>query len=318
MAEKPLIIQTEHLEPEAREWLGAQGAEVMVAPLERVSDEEAARAEGLVVRTYTQVDDAALDRLPNLKVVGRGGVALDNIDVAACRRRGVEVVHTPGANSDAVAEYVFAVLFDAVRPRVFLDEPVDLERWETLRQELQAPRQLREMTMGIYGMGRIGTRVARIAAGFEMRAIYHDIREIPEQERHGAKPASREELLAGADVVTIHVDDRPSNRGLVDADAFGRMKPDVVFISAARGLIVDPVAAAEFFVAHTGATGIFDVHDPEPFGPTYPLLDMKNVHLAPHIAAATAAARANMSWVVKDVWRVLQGEQAEHVAPGGA
>jgi phosphoglycerate dehydrogenase-like enzyme len=311
----PLVIRTEPYEPQTHAWLESQGCRVLASPLADVDAATLASADALLVRTYTIVNDALLDRMPNLKVVGRGGVALDNIDVPACRARGIEVVHSPGANSDAVAEYVFALLFDALRPRLFLEKPVDLAEWERLRSELQARRQINELTIGIYGMGRIGTRIARIAKGFGAKAIYHDILEVPIESRSGAEPVSREDLLARADVVTVHVDDRPTNRDLVSMDAFGRMRSDVVFISAARGLIVDPVAAAEFFVAHPAATGIFDVHEPEPFGGTYPLLEIKNVHLAPHIAAATAAARLNMSWVVRDVWRVLSGERPENPAP---
>ncbi|MEM7622551.1 MAG: NAD(P)-dependent oxidoreductase [Planctomycetota bacterium] len=312
---KPLVIQTETLDSEARAWLEAQGAEVIVQSLADLDDALAQRASALVVRTYTRINPGVLAKLPNVKVIGRAGVALDNIDVGACRARGVEVVHTPGANSDAVAEYVFAMLFDATRPRLFLEKPIELPRWETLRKDLQADRELNEMTLGIYGMGRIGTRVARIARAFGMRVLYHDIRQIDPALRSAAEPVSREALLDGSDIVTVHVDDRGVNRGLLDADAFGRMKSDVLFISAARGLIVDPVAAAEFFIAHPAAQGLFDVHEPEPFGDTYPLLDIANVHLAPHIAAATAKARRNMSWVVRDVWRVLLGEEAEHAAP---
>jgi phosphoglycerate dehydrogenase-like enzyme len=230
-------------------------------------------------------------------------------------RAALEVVHAPGANSSAVAEYVFALLFDALRPRVFLDTPLDLAGWSDLRAELTAPRQLADCTLGIWGMGRIGTRVARIAQAFEMPAVYCDLREIPASERHGARPVSRDELLERAEIVTVHVDDRPSNRGLVGPDAFGRMRSDVVLLNCARGLIVDPVACADFFVGHPGAQALLDVHDPEPFGPTHPLLDLPNVHLAPHIAAATERAKVNMSWVVRDVARVLAGETPEHPAP---
>lgn len=315
---KPLAIQTESLDPEPRAWLEAQGCDVLVQSIEQCSADELERASALLVRTYTIVDDALLDRCPNVRVVGRAGVALDNIDVAACRQRGVEVVHAPGANSSAVAEYVFALILDATRPRVFVDRAMELAEWEAVRAELIADRQLEELTLGVYGCGRIGSRLCRIGSAFNMRVIYHDIREIPEADRHGAEPVTREELLETADVVTIHVDDRPANHGLVSTDAFGRMKSDVIFISAARGVIVDTVAAAEFFINHPAAQGLFDVHTPEPFGSTYPLLDIKNVHIAPHIAAGTALAKKNMSWVVRDVWRVLHGERPENPAPASA
>ena len=166
--ERPLIVQTEALEAEAREWLEAQGARVVRTPLADLTADQRQQAQALIVRTYTQVDAAALDQLPGLRVVGRAGVALDNIDVEACRARGVEVVHTPGANSSAVAEYVFALLFDVFRPRLYLeslpnsipdsvsssvpDLVLDLSAWEEARAGHLAPRQLCELTLGIYGM----------------------------------------------------------------------------------------------------------------------------------------------------------------------
>ena len=307
------VVVTEPLDPEALDWL-RERHEVVDSSPERVLD-DIAGAEGLVVRTYTEVGGALLERADRLKVVGRAGVALDNIDIAACRARGVEVVHTPGSNTTAVAEYVFALILDAIRPRVMLDAALDLERWSALRAELVAPRQLEGMTLGIWGMGRIGRRVARIARAFDARAIYHDVEEVDEAERHGADPVSREALLERSEVVTVHVDDREANRHMVDADAFGRMRSDVVFLNCARGLVVDPVACARFFSDHPGAMALLDVHEPEPFGPDHPLLGIENVKLLPHIAAGTAPAKKAMSWVVRDVARVLGGETPEHAAP---
>ena len=318
--ERPLIIQTEALEAEAREWLEAQGARVVRTPLADLTADQRQQAQALIVRTYTQVDAAVLDQLPGLRVVGRAGVALDNIDLEACRARGVEVVHTPGANSSAVAEYVFALLFDVFRPRLYLNSVpqsvLDLSAWEEARAGHLAPRQLCELTLGIYGMGRIGQRVAKIAAAFGMRAIYHDVIDIAASDRSGAEPVSQDELLSRADVVCLHVDDRQGNRHLIGAAAFARMKPDVVFISAARGLLVDTEAAAAFFRQNPAATGLFDVHDPEPFGPEYPLLGLPNIRLLPHIAAATRLAKRSMSWVARDVWAVLAGSAPQHPAPG--
>ncbi|MEM7756180.1 MAG: NAD(P)-dependent oxidoreductase [Planctomycetota bacterium] len=313
----PTAIVTEQLSEKPLAWL-AEWCEVVRAPAGSDAFVDAAeRCDALIVRTYTRVDAALLDRLPALSVVARAGVALDNIDVHECRRRGVEVVHAPGANSSAVAEYVFALLFDAFRPRLFLEEPLDQDGWDRLRGQLIAARQLRECTLGIWGFGRIGRRVARIARAFEIEVIYHDLLEIDSADRHGARPVPRNELLERSDIVTVHVDDRPSNAELVSTDAFGRMKSDVTFLNCARGLIVDPVACAEFFIAHPAAQAMLDVHDPEPFGPAYPLLDIANVHLAPHIAAATELAKVNMSWVVHDVARVLAGDRPEYPAPSG-
>lgn len=312
---RPLVIQTEHLDEVCAAWL-AERAEV-----ERCGSEDEPRfsrllerAEGLVIRTYTKVDAGLLARAPRLRVVGRAGVGVDNVDLAACAARGVAVVNTPAANVRAVVEYVTAVLLDAIRPRVFVDRALEPGHWKSLRSELIAPKQASELTLGIYGLGQIGSQVARVGAALDMRVIYHDLAEIPAERRQGAAPVSREELLAQADVLTVHVDGRRGNRGLLGAEALSRLKPDVILINAARGFVVDAAALAAFMRAHPAAAAMLDVHEPEPFGEDYPLLGLPNVHLSPHIAAATAPAHRNMSWVVRDVWRVLSGGAPEFPA----
>src|SRR5262245_32680222 len=177
----------------------------------------------MVVRTYTRVDRAMLATAPRLKVVGRAGVALENIDVPACRERGVRVVHTPGANTRAVVEFVAALLADALRPRLYLTEAVPAEKWHDLRRVYVARRQMDERTLGVYGFGRIGSAVARLGAALNMKVIYNDLIEIPEKKRSGATPAPVEQLLAESDVVSVHVDFRPENKNLLNAAAFKRM-----------------------------------------------------------------------------------------------
>ncbi len=311
---RPLVIQTEHLDAAPAAWLAERCELVKMGAGEPGFGALLARADGLVIRTYTTVDAAMVAAGPRLKVVGRAGVGLDNVDLAACAQRGVVVCNTPDANSKAVVEYVLALMLDAMRPRVSLAGPVSATEWKRLRAEHQASRQLCEMTLGIWGMGRIGTRVARAAAGLGMKVVYNDLLEIPAERRSGAEPVSAAELCARADVLTVHVDGRKSNRGLVGAAAFGGMKRDVLLINAARGFVVDSVALAAFLRANAGAQAALDVHEPEPFGAEYPLLGLPNARLLPHLASCTATAQANMSWVVRDVWRVLSGETPEFAA----
>jgi phosphoglycerate dehydrogenase-like enzyme len=313
----PLVIQTEHLDAAPARWL-AERCRVEVCPVDDPRFEPLAReAEGLLVRTYTRVDAGLLDRCPRLRVVARAGVGLDNIDLAACARRGVRVVSTPEANSSAVVEYVLALLLDATRPRAFLHEPLSPEAWRATRRELTARRQLCQLTLGIWGFGRIGRRLARAAAALNMPVIYHDLLEIAPEQRHGAAPAGWQDLCARADVVSVHVDGRESNRGLISTDALGRMKSDVIFINTSRGFVVDAWALAEFMIGHPAAQALLDVHDPEPFDATYPLLNIPNVHLSAHIASCTRLAQENMSWVVRDLWAVLSGEAPRHEALPG-
>ncbi|MBL8886651.1 MAG: hypothetical protein JNK16_08320 [Phycisphaerales bacterium] len=311
---KPLVIQTEDLDPAPAAWLSERCELVRCGAGEKRFEQLLALAEGMVVRTYTKVDGAMLAKGPKLKVIGRAGVGLDNIDLEACRSRGVRVVSTPDANTQAVVEFVWALIFDALRPRLFLSEALEKSHWGEVRRELRAEKQINELTLGVYGLGRIGKRMATMGAALGMRVIYHDLLDIQSDLRHGATPVSRDELLANADILTIHVDGRPSNRNLIDGAAFARMKPDVILVNAARGFLMDNRACAAFFSSHPEAMALLDVHEPEPFGSNYPLLGMENVHLSPHLAAATDRAQENMSWVVRDVWRVLNGENPEHEA----
>lgn len=315
MAARPLVIQTEHIDPEPAAWLGER-CELVQCP----SDDAARfnglleRADGLLIRTYTRVDAPMLARAPRLRVVARAGVGLDNVDIPACRGRGVQVVSTPGANTRAVVELVTAFMLDALRPRAFTDRALDQRTWNATRKDLIAPRQLSDLTLGIVGLGRVGSGVARVGVALDMTVVYHDLLDFPPERRFGATPVRFDEALARADVLTLHPDGRPGNRHLVNAAALARLKPDVVFINTSRGFIVDAAALAAFLRANAGARALLDVHDPEPFGPDYPLLGLPNARLTPHIAAATATAHRNMSWVVRDLWRVLAGEQPEHSA----
>ncbi len=309
----PVVIVAESLDDSWRSWLAERCSVVNV----KVDDDGAPldSAEALVVRTYTHVDAALLDRMPALKVVGRAGVGIDNIDIGACRARGVEVVHTPAANTRAVVELVFAAVFDALRPRLFLDRALGLDEWKSVRAELVGPRELSECTLGILGIGRIGRQIARAAAGFDCTVIACDLEQIPQEHRHGAEMVGHDELFRRSDVLTIHVDGRAGNRGLIGTPELALLPEGALLVNASRGSVVDAGALAEWLGRDPSAQAILDVHDPEPFGQDLPLLALPNAHLMPHIGGATAHAHRNMSAVVEDVWRVLSGEPPRWPAP---
>ncbi|MHC4416508.1 MAG: NAD(P)-dependent oxidoreductase [Planctomycetota bacterium] len=318
MSDADLVVQTEHLTEEAAAWLGRRCRLVVC----RHDDPQLAGvlgdAAGLVVRTYTVVDEVMLDAAPRLRVVGRAGAGLDNIDVAACRSRGVEVVYTPDANTQAVVEYVVSLLAGVLRPGLALAEPVDRDRWRRLRAQKPDRPQMNELTLGILGLGRIGRRLAEVARaiGFA-RVLFNDLLEIPPTRRHGAVPVAVERLFAQSDVVNIHIDGRPANRHFVGLDLIGRMKPDVIFVNTSRGFVVDSLSLATFLEAHPHALALLDVHEREPFDETYPLLGLPNGRLYPHAGASTERADLNMSWVVRDVVAVLEGRRPEYPAPLG-
>jgi phosphoglycerate dehydrogenase-like enzyme len=245
------VLQSEDLDPAAAAWLreSCDLVECHFSCQPRF-DELLADAQGLVVRTYTRVDERLLDRAPRLRVVGRAGVGLDHIDVGACRRRGVQVVHTPAANCDAVAEYVFAMLFGALRPRYRLRSAVDLAEWNRLRKGHEATSQLNELTLGVFGLGRVGSRVARIARGVGMRVLYSDLLDIPESSRHGATPVPPDTLLRDSDIVTIHVDGRSENQKWFSERFCSLLRPTAIIVNSSRGLVLDEHALACWLRAH--------------------------------------------------------------------
>ena len=313
--ERPLVIQTEDLDPVCAAWLAERACLEIIAHDDPAFRARLPEADGLVVRTYTRVDRDLLDAAPRLKVVGRAGVALENIDLDTCRQRGIAVVHTPGANTRAVVELVTLVMLDALRPRLMLNGPVEPARWGELRRELTAERQVSDLTLGILGLGKIGTGMARVARALDMRALYHDIRDIPADARAGAEQVDVDTLLRESDIFSIHVDARPGNAGLIGADQLAQLKEDTLLINTARGFVMDPAALAQWLQQRPLARAIVDVHDPhEPVGAGYPLLGLPNVTLMPHLGACTARAKRNMSWVVRDIWRVLCAEAPEFPA----
>jgi phosphoglycerate dehydrogenase-like enzyme len=313
------VVISETLDDKCAQWLGKR-AEVMWASYQDESAFAAALAEaqGLVVRTYTQVNDALLDLAPNVRVVGRAGVGLDNIDLDACRARGVQVVYTPDANSQAVVEYVFALMLDAFRPRGAMPDHADAHTFHQLRKT-EIGRQLDQMTLGIVGFGRIGRRVGQVAHAIGMNLKVCDL--LPETELRKAVDypfdfVDHATLYASSDIVTIHVDGRAENRGMLGAAALSQLRPDVLLINAARGMLVNAAALADWAreVAPEGGRAVLDVHDPEPPAADYPLFGVPNVLLLPHIASRTDRALENMSWVVRDVWSVLDGASPQYPA----
>jgi phosphoglycerate dehydrogenase-like enzyme len=311
----PLVILAEGSDPRPLQWLKERARVEEISAADPKFPQRMGEAQGLIVRTYTKVNAALLDRAPQLKVVGRGGVGLENIDVAECRRRGVEVVYTPDANTLAVGDFVFGYLLQLLRPwEFFRDAVYTPKQFKQIRDTVRG-RQLNELTMGILGMGRVGRRVGHIAAnGFGMRVIFNDLVEISGLDIP-ATAVDKPTLYREADILTIHVDMRPGNENLVGAPELAMLKPTAVVINTSRGEVLDAAALAEAIRAKRIFGAALDVFNPEPPGPDFPLLGFPNVLLTPHLAARTTTAMENMSWVARDVIAVLSGEKPTFPAP---
>lgn len=310
------VILTEGLDPAPYRWLDQQVEIIELSHEDRRFRATLAEADGLIVRTYTRVDESMLSGAAKLKVVGRAGVGLDNIDIPACRARGIEVVYTPDANTRAVAEYVFGLILQLVRPYAFFKDRVyDPVTFKRIREEHRG-RHLNELTLGILGMGRIGRSVARIAVnGFGMKVIYNDIVDVSKLVEVDAHAVSFDELLNQSDILSLHVDMRRGNEKLIGEDAIKKMKPGSWLINTCRGEVLNALALANAIHSGMIAGTAIDVYDPEPPTADFPLLGLPNVLLSPHMAARTYSAIEHMSWVVRDVVAVLRGEKPKHIAP---
>ena len=315
---RPVVVVTEGSSPAPLAWLKQRADVREIGPESAGFIDALAEAAGLIVRTYTRVDETMLRHAPNLKVVGRGGVGLENIDVSACRTRGVDVVYTPDANTQAVAELVAGLMVKLVRPW-FENRlaPFTAEHFKQMRES--AGEQLDGLVLGILGMGRVGQTVARVAqAGFGMRVLYHDIRDVSAELRTPAEAISFDELLARSDILSLHVDARPQNRHLIDARALGgRFR---WLINTSRGMVVDAQALGPALRAGRLQGVALDVYDPEPppaDSPYARLLETwpDRVILTPHMASRTHQALENMSWVARDVVAVIQGRPPQWPAP---
>jgi phosphoglycerate dehydrogenase-like enzyme len=312
---RPVIVVSETLSDRALAWL-AERAEVRRPKPEELFG-SLADADGLVVRTYTQVNDELLDAAPKLRVVGRAGVALENIDVPACRARGVEVVHTPAANTLAVVDYTVRMMIEMNRRFWPIREPLSPEAFHAERKQSYG-QFLSELTLGIVGCGRIGSRVGRVAAAMGMRVLYNDILDIPVD--YPAEAVEKDTLWAESDIVTIHVPVTDLTRKFIDAATLAKFKPGSQFINAARGQCVEYAALAEAVRSGQVSACALDCHDPEPPPPEYPMYSVlgENVILTPHVAARVPAAMERMSDVVYDVLAVLEGQSPEYAAPADA
>jgi len=313
----PRVLITETLDAQCADWL-AQRAEVVWTPFNETErfHQLLPTADALVVRTYTQVDDALLDRAPRLKVIGRAGVGLDNIDLDACRARGIPVVYTPDANTQAVVEYVIGLMLDAYRPRPVITQPITAAMFHQCRAD-EVGSQLEKLTLGILGFGRIGKRLGEVAHAIGMNLHVNDLLgevELRKAVDFAFQYVSFEELLSDSDIVSIHVDGRASNRHLINAKALSRLCDHCLLINTSRGMVIDNAALADW-ARHTPAgRAILDVHDPEPPPADYPLWNLDNVLLLPHLASRTDTALQNMSWVVRDVAAVLEGQSSQYPA----
>ena len=313
------ILISKHVYKEAVDYLAAR------AVVDYNDSDESLRAgqlrlrlagkQGLVCQLTDRIDAGLLDAVPSVRVVSNVAVGFDNIDIAAATERGVAVTNTPGVLTDTTADLAFALMLGAGRRLGEAERYLRAGRFKQWRINLLTGWDVWGATLGIFGMGRIGQAVARRGRGFSMRVLYHDPFRLSEDaERElGVEYASKEEVLARADFVTLHCALTAETRHLIGASELRAMKPTCVLVNTSRGPVVDEAALADALQAGMIAAAGLDVFENEPA--VHPgLLRCENALIVPHIASASVATRTRMCvMAAENMAAGLAGQRPPHI-----
>jgi glyoxylate reductase len=299
------IVMTGTPRPEADKWIrercGVQSWNESGSMPREVLFEWLKDAEGLMsVGTQpVKVDEELLSHAPKLRVISQSSVGYDNIDVAACTARGIPFGNTPGVLTEATADLAFLLLLCAARRIKESCLIVQQGQW-TPTVEIPMGVDLYGKTLGLVGMGQIGSAVARRAQACGMNIIYHNRRRRMPEEEQGAIYVGFPELLVQADFILVLIPLSDESRGMFNRQAFSKMKKTAFFINAARGAIVETDALYEALMDGMISGCALDVTDPEPIQPDHPLVSLPNVFITPHIGSATEETRDRMAMLAAE------------------
>ena len=266
----------------------------------------------IIVSEYIPINASVLERAPGLKAVISYGAGYDHIDVGFLSKRGIQVCNCQGENAQAVAELTFGILLCLLRRIHRSDRWVRESEWPKAGRALPewiSGEELWKKTLGIIGLGQIGSRVAKIANGFEMKILAYDPFVQPQSH---VKSSSLEEVLSGADILTLHIPLTPKTEKMIDARALAAMKPKVILVNTSRGRVIDEQALLEALKDGRIKGAALDVFSSEPISGEHPLARMENVVLSPHMGAMTQEAGERLSdAVARQVRDILEGRRPE-------
>lgn len=289
----------------------AEKAEIVMAKSldEDVLVEQVKDVDAIVIRANGKVTARLMDAAPRLKVIGRHGVGVEAIDLEAAKARGIVVCNTPDANVESVAEQAVGFMVVLSKQIQKADKAIRQGKWN-VRYEFIG-QEMFGRTLGLVGMGRIGSRVAEICnLGFRMPVIYYDVVRYPlVEEKLDAKQVTLDELLVRADYISVHVPLLPSTRNIIGREQLAKTKKGAILINTARGGVIDEAALIDALErGHLAGAGL-DVYTVEPTPDDNPLFLLENVILSPHMAAHTDDALKAMSMIAVDVLRVLEDQE---------
>ncbi|MDB5335393.1 MAG: tkrA [Planctomycetaceae bacterium] len=307
----PLIIADTPLDATVSGLLEGQ---VEILPWSALMEPIASQVVGLYTYGHPVVDAELLNRLPSLKVVSNYGVGVDHIRLPATNERGIPVGNTPGILDGATADMGMTLLLAAARRLAEGDRYARSPQFTRYDPGYMLGREVHSNTLGIIGLGRIGQQVAKRARAFDMRILYHNRRRNDKAETNlGATYVTFDELLAQSDFVVLCCPLTDETRGLIDANAFAKMKPTAILINISRGPVVDTAALTQALQSRQIYAAGLDVTDPEPLPRNHPLLKLDNVTIAPHLGSATEQTRRQMAEIsIENLLRGLRGQELLH------
>lgn len=262
-------------------------------------DEWLAKADALFSTGNIKINEELLAKAPNLKVIAQASVGYDNIDIAACNARNIPVGNTPGVLVDAVADLAYALILDSARKIVLAYDHVKSGKWGE-NKPFGLATDLANKTLGVVGMGDIGSAIAERAKASKMKIIYHNRNRRADDEALGATYVTFDELLAQADFIVIAVTLNPTTKGMFNKEAFAKMKDGARIVNISRGAVIDTEAMYEALLSGKLAHAAMDVTDPEPLPGDHKLLSLPNVTVTPHMASATTETRDAMALLTVD------------------
>lgn len=291
---------------------------VELLPWEAIASGEARDAVAIYTYGHPRVDAELLAKLPNVRIISNYGVGVDHIELAAAKARDVPVGNTPGILDGATADLAFALLLAAGRRIAEGDRYARGPKFTHYDPSFMLGHEVHGATLGIVGLGRIGSQVARRAQGFDMPVLYHNRRPRPDLEAAlGVSYRTLDELLEQADYVVLTCPLSPETRGLIGRDQLSRMKPSAYLINAARGAVVDIDALTQALAVRRIAGAALDVTDPEPLPRDHPILRLENLTITPHLGSATEQTRQKMAELsVENLLLGLAGKPLKHRVEG--
>jgi glyoxylate reductase len=268
--------------------------------------------DGVLSLLTDKIDGEVMDAIGSqLKVISNFAVGFDNIDINAATVRKIPVGNTPDVLTDATADFAFALMMSAGRHILEGDRYVRAGKWRTWNPMLLLGVEMKGATLGLVGFGRIGKAMARRAVGFDMRVIYYDPLETKSGPDINATSVDFETLLEESDFISLHTPLTPDTHHLINAEAFSKMKPNVVFVNTSRGSVVDLDALYHALDEKRIFAAGLDVTEPEPLPLDHPLFTLDNILIMPHIASSSKVARDKMSWIAAK--NLIAGLKGEHL-----